>query len=155
MKPEQSQKYGSKKKNMTLSGNVAKSRPWSIAGTLLRGKSRRLWVSPNPDGNVKIIEWMLSNYLSSSTIIPETKKICNITRSIKSVPAEFWNGAVKKFTLIKNQNAILCFWFALLLQNRSVLLISICGDRKQNLSWISCKVNVVFNVSPIPCQASN
>ena len=58
-------------------------------GTLLRGKSRRLWVSPNPDGGAKINEQMPSNYLSNSTIIPETQKICNITRTIKSVPAEF------------------------------------------------------------------
>lgn len=41
---------------MTESGNVAKSRPWSSDGTLLRGKSRRLYVSPNPDGNAKINE---------------------------------------------------------------------------------------------------
>lgn len=37
---EQSWKYGSNKRNVTQSGNVAKSRAWSIAGTLLKGKCR-------------------------------------------------------------------------------------------------------------------
>lgn len=92
-----------------LKWQCSKEQTMDHCRTLLRGKSRRLWVSLNPDGNTKINEWMLSNYLSNRTIIPETQKICNITSTIKSVPAEFWNGAVKKFRLIKKQNAILCF----------------------------------------------
>lgn len=75
--------------NHDLKWQCSKEQAVDHSGTLLRSKSRRHWVSPNPDGGAKINEQMLSNYLSNSTIIPETQKICNITRTIKSVPAEF------------------------------------------------------------------